>query len=258
MKGTVTGLSATQTESNPVASVWTSVVLPKGSIKVYTAAETWTRGTTRIIQWYATHVQRVNIFLESSDGKTCQIGQNVSAGAASGWNYTVPLSGAACLNGVSLQDGTYNLIIQSAEDATVKDLSDEPIRITAPVPITSTSTVAGCINPILRNPLQTTEFEDLKLNTATHPEILSYRIQWFSGSWSPWYVPGVDDVDWKTNADGSSRRIWSYFADHVHQVCLSPSGSVSKSEFSASFIQQVQEQLATMAKQLGNMLDTIR
>ena len=47
-------------------------------------------------------------------------------------------------------------------------------------------------------------------------DIVSYRIQWFNGTWSPDYYPGVNDVDWKTNYDGSQRRVLSYFYDHNH------------------------------------------
>lgn len=58
----------------------------------------------------------------------------------------------------------------------------------------------------------------LRLETWLHPEIRRYRIKWFSGKWSPWYTPGVDDLDSKTNDDGTQRRIWSYFHDHQFQV----------------------------------------
>ncbi len=58
----------------------------------------------------------------------------------------------------------------------------------------------------------------LRLETWLHPEIRRYRIKWFSGNWSPWFTPGVDDVDSKTNEDGTQRRIWSYFHDHEFQV----------------------------------------
>ena len=43
----------------------------------------------------------------------------------------------------------------------------------------------------------------LRLETYLHPEILRYRIKWFSGKWSPWFTPGVEDEDSKTNEDGS-------------------------------------------------------
>jgi len=67
-----------------------------------------------------------------------------------------------------------------------------------------------------------THFQNLGLDTSAHPEILQYRIQWFNGNWSPWYTPGVDDIDWKTNLDDTQRRVWSYFADHSHEyiVCV--------------------------------------
>jgi hypothetical protein len=34
-------------------------------------------------------------------------------------------------------------------------------------------------------------------------------------------VPGQNDVDTKVNADGSVRRMWSYFDDHTfeYEVC---------------------------------------
>jgi len=37
------------------------------------------------------------------------------------------------------------------------------------------------------------------VSSNVNPTILSYRILWFGGSWSKWYTPGVDDVDWKDN-----------------------------------------------------------
>lgn len=58
----------------------------------------------------------------------------------------------------------------------------------------------------------------LRLETWLHPEIRRYRIKWFSGKWSPWFTPGIDDEDSKTNEDGTKRRIWSYFTDHEFQV----------------------------------------
>ena len=47
--------------------------------------------------------------------------------------------------------------------------------------------------------------------------IVGYQIQWFNGLWSPVYTPGVDDIDWVTNYDGTQRRVWSYFYDHTHR-----------------------------------------
>ncbi len=79
----------------------------------------------------------------------------------------------------------------------------------------------------LGNPGGTGEFEKLGLDISQHPEILKYRIQWFSGYWSPWYTPGKNDVDWKVNLDGTKRRVWSYFDDHVHEI-VACSGDVNK------------------------------
>ena len=52
-------------------------------------------------------------------------------------------------------------------------------------------------------------------------KIQAYKIQWFNGTWSPWYTPGVNDLDWKINYNGTQRRVWSYFTDHNHiyKIC---------------------------------------
>ncbi|MDP2812462.1 MAG: CARDB domain-containing protein [bacterium] len=63
-------------------------------------------------------------------------------------------------------------------------------------------------------PLRTKHWQELGLDTSDHPEIYQYQIQWFSGYWSPWYTPGLDDIDWKLK----NRRVWSYFENHHHQV----------------------------------------
>jgi hypothetical protein len=78
----------------------------------------------------------------------------------------------------------------------------------------------SCDNPVITSgiPLRIKYWQDLGLDTSTHPEIYKYQIQWFSGYWSPWYTPGVNDVDWKL----SNRRVWSYFEDHNYRIkkCL--------------------------------------
>jgi len=43
-------------------------------------------------------------------------------------------------------------------------------------------------------------------------KVVGYRIKWFSGHWSGWYFPEVNDTDWK-----GKRRVWSYFEDHHHR-----------------------------------------
>lgn len=59
-------------------------------------------------------------------------------------------------------------------------------------------------------------------------KIIAYKIQWFSGSWSNWFVTGINDIDGKINLyqrqcnNGiiqakSMRRWWSYFYDHNHR-----------------------------------------
>lgn len=64
-------------------------------------------------------------------------------------------------------------------------------------------------------------------------KIVAYKIQWFNGIWSPWYVPGYNDMDWKFNNINtqstcqdivtqpySLRRVWSYFQDHTHTYII--------------------------------------
>jgi len=51
--------------------------------------------------------------------------------------------------------------------------------------------------------------------------IVAYKIQWGTGSWSGWYVPGVNDIDWKYNTDtGKLRRVWTYFYSHTHSYVI--------------------------------------
>ncbi|XP_062596315.1 uncharacterized protein LOC134257734 [Saccostrea cucullata] len=61
--------------------------------------------------------------------------------------------------------------------------------------------------------------------------IAAYKIQWFNGGWSGWFVPGVNDIDIKFNIQGADckdfkilpntmRRWWSYFYDHTHKYVI--------------------------------------
>ena len=53
--------------------------------------------------------------------------------------------------------------------------------------------------------------------------IIAYKIQWFNGGWSEWFVPGITDLDWKYSVVGGQkqvRRMWSYFNDHVHTYII--------------------------------------
>ncbi|ESO07361.1 hypothetical protein HELRODRAFT_170694 [Helobdella robusta] len=69
-----------------------------------------------------------------------------------------------------------------------------------------------------------TDYEVLK------GRIIAYKIQWFSGSWSGWFVPEYNDIDCKFNVQqtcngkqvcpNSLRRMWSYFYDHSHTYII--------------------------------------
>lgn len=62
-------------------------------------------------------------------------------------------------------------------------------------------------------------------NTLLKGDVVAYKIRWFNGSWSGWYVTGVNDIDWKYNTNTNDmRRVWSYFTDHEHQyiICKQP------------------------------------
>lgn len=66
-------------------------------------------------------------------------------------------------------------------------------------------------------------------------KIAAYKIEWSTG-WSGWFVPGVNDIDWKfnptmnpacldpvdnsTRAGSTLRRLWSYFYDHAHKYIV--------------------------------------
>lgn len=59
-------------------------------------------------------------------------------------------------------------------------------------------------------------------------QIVAYKIRWFNGKWSGWYIPGVNDIDHKFNTGGADhrikqntmRRMWSYFCDHEHKYII--------------------------------------
>ena len=50
-------------------------------------------------------------------------------------------------------------------------------------------------------------------------KVYAYQIQWSGGNWSGWYIPGVNDIDWKfSSASGKPnglRKVWAYFSDHT-------------------------------------------
>ncbi|CAF2105780.1 unnamed protein product [Rotaria magnacalcarata] len=59
-------------------------------------------------------------------------------------------------------------------------------------------------------------------------DIIAYKIQWFSGGWSGWYVPGVNDMDTKVNNGNGLRRMWSYFYDHTHSYIICKTNDSNK------------------------------
>ncbi|MEK7465583.1 MAG: peptidoglycan-binding protein [Patescibacteria group bacterium] len=123
---------------------------------------------------------------------------------------------------------------------------------------TSTSTVSTCATStkiVRRYALNTSEFGDLGLATILHPEIVRYRIRWFSGGWSDWYTPGVNDVDWKVNDNGTQRRVWAYFGDHEHEFEQCGGVSMTSIPASAALIEILQKQLNAMGAQARDLLE---
>jgi hypothetical protein len=55
------------------------------------------------------------------------------------------------------------------------------------------------------------------LDTSKHPELLMYRIRWFSGGWSGWFVPGFND---RETGKGRNVRHWGCFSDHEHEIIV--------------------------------------
>jgi hypothetical protein len=53
--------------------------------------------------------------------------------------------------------------------------------------------------------------------------VIAYKIKFFSGNWSGWYVKGVNDtypaltINLTTGIDVDARLAWIYFFDHEHQ-----------------------------------------
>lgn len=83
---------------------------------------------------------------------------------------------------------------------------------------------------VKEEPTRDKYWEKLGLDTSLHSDIVAYKIQWFSGAWSDWYLTGINDLYWKTNLDGSERRVWSYFTDHNHIYiqCKTGNGQASQ------------------------------
>lgn len=51
--------------------------------------------------------------------------------------------------------------------------------------------------------------------------VVAYKIRWQRGNWSQWFVPGINDIDWKFNVkNNTQRRTWAYFYSHEHRYIL--------------------------------------
>jgi len=66
-----------------------------------------------------------------------------------------------------------------------------------------------------KGPANTPYWLQLGLNTSKHPELLMYRIQWFDGQWSGWFVPGFND---REQGKGRDIRLWACFNDHAFEI----------------------------------------
>lgn len=87
------------------------------------------------------------------------------------------------------------------------------------------STQATCTEITLSPPTGNPRWhEGLSLavdNELLGGDVVAFKIRWFTGHWSGWYVPGVNDIDIKFNrGDNTMRRMWSYFTDHFHAYIL--------------------------------------
>ncbi len=126
------------------------------------------------------------------------------------WPFTIPtdkgLDGKYIIR-IVIKDATENILL-SLQSKDYIHISNNQVTRDCP----------GNISSQIFPPLRNSEFGNLGLDISKHPEIIIYRIQWFSGGWSEWYTPGVDDIDWKVNDDGTKRRVWGYFGDHIHEI----------------------------------------
>ncbi|CAF3255208.1 unnamed protein product [Rotaria sp. Silwood2] len=70
---------------------------------------------------------------------------------------------------------------------------------------------------------------DLNLDWAIKcGKIVAYKIQWFNGGWSDWFVPGINDMDQKVNPKNGLRRWWGYFYDHTHTYIICKTNNNNK------------------------------
>jgi uncharacterized protein (DUF934 family) len=57
---------------------------------------------------------------------------------------------------------------------------------------------------------------EMGMDTSKRPDVLLYRVRWFSGQWSPWFVPGFND---RLN-DPRNLRCWACFNDHEFEIII--------------------------------------
>jgi hypothetical protein len=85
------------------------------------------------------------------------------------------------------------------------------------------STQSGCTEATVGATFDgrwTTGLSSRSDETILGGHIVAYRIL-FSNGWSGWYVPGVNDIDYKFNVGpNTERHLWSYFYDHTHDYII--------------------------------------
>ncbi|KAK3579777.1 hypothetical protein CHS0354_018213 [Potamilus streckersoni] len=98
--------------------------------------------------------------------------------------------------------------------------------------ITYISTEANCVEVSFEVPTYDCRWPaglDLNVDQVIlGRRIVAYKIEWFSGLWTDWYIPGLNDIDEKFNGfplfpscsvhfkKMGMRRMWAYFYDHNH------------------------------------------
>ena len=71
------------------------------------------------------------------------------------------------------------------------------------------------------DPQQDNEWVEQCLNLSLDQKkwgcrIVAYRIRWFNGNWSSWFVPSVNDLYKKSFEP--LRRFWACFNDHAFEI----------------------------------------
>ncbi len=183
------------------------------SITSPTSGEAWQVGTTHQISWTASGGAESGlpyikaIYVPTGGAWNIYSFSTASPGANGSYSWAIP-------NNLPHGDYKIRIGLQPEGYGYYTDSAQFSVTATGAPACVSTSNI---VEQPLGNPGGTGPFEKLGLDISSHPEILKYRIQWFSGNWSDWYVPGKGDEDTKKNLDGTSRRMWAYFDDHTHE-----------------------------------------